>query len=49
MLLAKGRLKDFAACCGSVKRLQRKGISIDRKAAELLDVKIGDQVLAVPR
>jgi arginine N-succinyltransferase len=49
MLLATGRLKDFAACCGGVKRVPRKGLCIDRQAAELLGVGPGDQVLAVPR
>jgi arginine N-succinyltransferase len=49
MLLAAGRLQDFRACCGSAKRLQRKGICIDRDSAELLGVDIGDEVLAVTR
>ena len=49
MLVAAGRLKDFRACCASVKRLPRKGISIDAEAAELLDVKVGDQLLVAPR
>jgi arginine N-succinyltransferase len=49
MLLAAGKLKDFAACCGSVKRVARKGLCIDRDAAELLGVKPGDRVLAVSR
>lgn len=49
MLLGTGRLKDFRACCASVKRLPKKGICIDREAAELLEVAIGDQVLAIAR
>ena len=49
MLLAHGRLKDFAACFALVKRAGRKGICIDREAAELLGVKEGDTVLAVKR
>jgi len=49
MILAAGRLKDFRACCASVKRLPKKGICIDREAAELLQVDIGDEVLAVVR
>jgi arginine N-succinyltransferase len=49
MLLGTGRLKQFRACCASVKRLPRNGISIDRTAAELLEVDIGDEVLAVVR
>jgi arginine N-succinyltransferase len=48
-LLATGRLKDFRACCGSVKRLPKKGISIDRQSAELLEIGIGDRVVAVAR
>ena len=48
-LVAHGHLKDFTACCASVKRLGKKGISIDPEAAELLGVKEGDQVLAVRR
>jgi arginine N-succinyltransferase len=49
MLLGTGRLKDFRACCATVKRLPRKGICIDRAAAELLEVDIGDEVLAAVR
>jgi arginine N-succinyltransferase len=49
MLLATGRLHDFVCVCASVKRASRKGISIDSEAADLLGVKVGDQVLAVRR
>ena len=49
MILAIGKLKDFVACCASVKRVPRKGIIIDADAAKLLGVKAGDQVLAVTR
>jgi arginine N-succinyltransferase len=49
MLLAAGRLKNFRACCASVKRLPKKGLCIDRQSAELLEVDIGDEVVAVPR
>lgn len=49
MLLASGRLKDFAACCGTAKRVPRKGICIDQQAAELLGVQVGDRILAVAR
>jgi arginine N-succinyltransferase len=49
MLLAAGRLKDFRACYGSVKRSAKKGLGIDAEAAELLEVKAGDQLLAVSR
>jgi arginine/ornithine N-succinyltransferase beta subunit len=49
MIVAAGRLNDFRACSASVKRVPRQGICIDREAAELLEVKVGDQVIAVPR
>jgi arginine N-succinyltransferase len=44
MMIAAGRLKDFRACCASVKKVPKKGICIDRLAAELLEVDIGDEV-----
>ena len=49
MLLGTGRLKDFRACFGVVKRLGKKGICIDRTAAELLEVDVGDEVLIAAR
>jgi arginine N-succinyltransferase len=49
MLVAAGRLKTFRACCASVKRLPKKGLSIDSQAAALLEVKVGDPVIAVTR
>ena len=49
MLVAAGRLTDFRACCASVKRLPRKGVAIDEEAAELLEAKIGDQLIIAPR
>jgi arginine N-succinyltransferase len=49
MLVAAGRLNDFRACFASVKKHSKKGICIDRKAAELLQVDVGDEVLAVAR
>jgi arginine N-succinyltransferase len=49
MLLATGRLKHFVACFASVKRIPRKGITIDSQTAELLGVKAGESVLAGPR
>jgi arginine N-succinyltransferase len=49
MLVAAGRLKNFRACLVSGKRVPKKGICIDREAAELLEVEVGDQVLAVTR
>ena len=49
MLVASGSLTDFRAACTTVKRLGKKGICIDREAAELLEVDIGDTVVAVPK
>ena len=49
MLVAAGRLKHFRACCASVRRVPKKGIAIDPEAAELLEVKVGDPILAVGR
>jgi arginine N-succinyltransferase len=48
-ILATGRLKDFAACFATIRRVPRKGLCIDPGAARLLGVKAGDQVLAVTR
>jgi arginine N-succinyltransferase len=48
MLVGAGRLKNFRACCASVKKL-RKGIRIDPEAAELLEIGVGDKVLMVSR
>jgi arginine N-succinyltransferase len=49
MILAAGRLKGFRACCGSVRRVERKGIAIDAQAAKLLEVSVGEKVLMVQR
>ena len=49
MLLAHGRLKNFRACGGLVKRVPRKGLCIDEQSAELLGVKPGDRIVAVTR
>ena len=49
VLAAAGRLKAFRACCASVKRLARRGLLIDREAAELLEVDVGDTVLTAPK
>jgi len=48
MLLARGRLRDFVACCARVKR-GKSGLCIDPAAAELLEVGPGDEVTAVRR
>ena len=47
-LVATGRLKDFRAGFACVKR-SKKGLCIDREAAELLDVEVGSEVLVVAR
>ena len=49
MLVAAGRLKKFRACCASVKKLPRKGIMIDRAAAGLLEIDVGDEVEMVAK
>lgn len=49
MLVANGRLKEFAACCACVRKLGREGIAIEPQAAELLGVAVGDTVVAVRR
>jgi arginine N-succinyltransferase len=49
MLVAKGKLKDFVACCAGVRKVGRKGIAIDRQVADMLDVKVGDELLVVRR
>ncbi len=49
MLVASGKLKDFRACCASIKRIPKKGVCIDREAAELLEISVGDRLLMVSR
>jgi arginine/ornithine N-succinyltransferase beta subunit len=49
MLVATGRLTQFRACCASVKRVPKRGICIDREAAELLEIDIGDELLMVSK
>src|SRR5947209_12454073 len=49
VLAASGRLNDFRACCGTIKRLPRKGICIDPEAAQLLEIEVGDKVAFAPR
>ncbi len=49
MLLAAGQLNDFVACCAATSRANRKHLCIDPEAAEMLGVKVGDQVVAVKR
>jgi arginine N-succinyltransferase len=49
LLLARGRLKDFVACCGTGTKINRSGLCINAEAAELLGAKVGDEVVAVKR
>ena len=49
MLVSAGRLNDFRACMATIKRLPRKGLGINAEAAELLEIGVGDTVLAVAR
>ena len=49
VLAATGHLKDFRACCASIKKLPKQGIRIDPEAAELLEIEVGDTVLTASR
>ncbi len=49
MLVASGTLNEFRACCASVRRFPKKGVSIDREAAELLEIDVGDKLWTVTR
>jgi len=49
VIVAAGSLRDFRACCGSVRRLPRKGICLDREAADLLEVDVGDSVAMIAK
>ncbi len=49
MLVAAGRLNDFRCCCAGVGRREDEGLCIDRETADLLEVGIGDKLLAVSR
>jgi arginine N-succinyltransferase len=49
MLVARGRLADFRACCATIRKIPHKGVRIDSEAAELLEVGVGDQIVAVQR
>jgi arginine N-succinyltransferase len=48
-LVASGSLKDFRACFASVRKLPKQGVCIDPESAELLEVKVGDEILMVAR
>jgi arginine N-succinyltransferase len=49
MLVAAGRLKQFRACCASVARVGVDGLQIDADAAKMLEVQVGDEIVAVAR
>ena len=48
MLLAAGRLKQFRACLGEVRRVE-DGLQISPETAELLEIGEGDPIVAVSR
>ena len=48
-LVSAGRLTDFRACFANVKRVPKKGICLNKEAADLLEVGVGDQILTVAR
>jgi arginine N-succinyltransferase len=48
-LLATGRLGEFRAGCATIKRVAKKGLCVDEAGAELLNLKVGDQVLVAPK
>jgi len=49
VLAGTGRLKNFRACCASMKKLPKKGIRIDPEAAALLEIEVGDEIEVVSR
>ena len=49
LLVAAGRLKNFRACCASVRKLGKQGIAIDAEAAGLLEIEVGDKVVTVAK
>jgi arginine N-succinyltransferase len=49
MLLAAGRLDDFRSCYAQVGKVPKEGLRIDSDTAKLLEVSVGDQVVAVSR
>jgi arginine N-succinyltransferase len=49
MLVAAGHLKDFRACCASVKKLPKHGVRIDEASAGLLEIEVGDEVVMVAK
>jgi arginine N-succinyltransferase len=49
MMLARGRLLDFTACCGDVRIAEDETATVDRETAALLGVEPGDTFLAMGR
>ncbi|HEX8125742.1 MAG TPA: arginine N-succinyltransferase [Allosphingosinicella sp.] len=49
MMLARGRLEDFAACCGDVAISPEEGATLSRGTAALLGIRPGDRFLAMGR
>ena len=49
MLLARGRLADFAACCGSVRIAPDESATLDRATAAMLGIEPGETFLAMGR
>ncbi|MCL6678769.1 arginine N-succinyltransferase [Sphingomonas sp. RG327] len=49
VLIATGRLNSFRACCATIGKVPKKGLCIDRQTADLLEVEVGDKVVAVSR
>jgi arginine N-succinyltransferase len=49
MMLARGRLADFVACCGNVNVAPDGGATIDRRTAALLGIEPGQTFLAMGR
>jgi arginine N-succinyltransferase len=48
-IVASGRLGDFRSCGACIKKLPKKTVHIDADAAGLLEVSVGDEILAVSR
>lgn len=49
MMLARGRLRDFVACCGQVRIAADESATLDRETAALLGIEPGQGFLAMGR
>ncbi|HEU0133484.1 MAG TPA: arginine N-succinyltransferase [Allosphingosinicella sp.] len=49
MMLARGRLEDFVACCGDVRIAEDESATLTRETAGLLGIRPGDSFLAMGR